>query len=377
MRKILLLILCIILFSLYGQSQKKVKKIVEDGVEVVINHLKPYKIKGEPADLVLEEVFSVDTSKREMLAIGLTSIETFDIDSEGNVFIIQWRSSKNYIYKFDNTGNFIKSFLRNGQGPGEIEWGGTLLIDKANRIIAKDPSKPEFLLYDNDGNFINEKHLGGRIVIEIPLDNGSYLISWLEMTPESFLNHIAISDSNFLNIKTMYTRKVPNPITAEKIEQGDEKLIWAASKDGIYIGYSKNGYEICVYDLEGKLFRKIRKKYKPVKIQKEDKNAFFRRMGKSADRDKYYFTDNWSPFRYCFADDEGRLFVMTYEKDTNLREAIYDVFNSEGAFITRTSLSNFGELFTFPVKARKNHIYCLKEDKDGYKELVVYKTKWK
>ena len=68
---------------------------------------------------------------------------------------------------------------------------------------------------------------------------------------------------------------------------------------------------------------------------------------------------------------------MTFEKGTNPGEAIYDVFNYEGAFITRTSLGNLGELLTFPVKARKDHIYCLKEDKDGYKELVVYKTEWK
>lgn len=376
MKKPICLLLIIIFGSFCGPKQDKVDRINEEGVEVVINHLEPYKIKGEPTNLLLEEVFSVDTNNLKMLRIGLTDIETFDIDSEGNVFIIQWQASENYIYKFDNTGNFIKSFLRKGQGPGEIEWGGTLLIDSGNRIIAKDPSKPELLLYDYEGNFIKERHLGGRIGIEAHLDNGGYLISWQEMTPEFFLNHIGMCDSNFLNIKIISSRKAPNPITAEEIKVGGGKLYWTASKDSIYIGNSEDGYEICIYDLDGKLFRKIRKKYKPVKIQKEDKDAVFRRMGRSPDRDKYYFADHWSPFRYCFADDEGRLFVMTYEKGTNLGEAIYDIFNSEGAFIARASLGNLGEVFTFPVKARKDHIYCLKEDNDGYKELVVYKMRW-
>jgi hypothetical protein len=88
-----------------GQKQDKVKKIMEDGVEVVLNHIEPYRIKGESGTVQLKKEFSIDTENEEMLEIGLTGIETFDVDSEGNIYLIQWASSEDYIFKFDPKGN--------------------------------------------------------------------------------------------------------------------------------------------------------------------------------------------------------------------------------------------------------------------------------
>ena len=47
------------------------------------------------------------------------------------------------------------------------------------------------------------------------------------------------------------------------------------------------------------------------------------------------------PFRFLFTDDEGRLYVMTWEKNKDLKEYMYDVFNPQGVFICRTSLGNY------------------------------------
>ena len=365
-----------LLFSM-DEGQVQPEKRVEDGVEVVANHMKPYKIEDQPRQLNLEKFFSINTADETMLTLGLTEIETFDVDSKGNIFIIRWRASENYVFKFDSEGKFVKSFVRRGQGPGEIEWGGTLVIDSQDKIIAKDPSKSKFLVYDNEGNYLREGFLSRNIGIEAPLPNGGYLISWQEITPELGINHVGLCDSGFGNIRTLAVQNVPNPMAAEKIKVGEEQLIQTASKSRIYVGYSGNGYEIKVYDLEGKLFRKIRKKYDRVKIQEDEKRGFLGLIQRSPDRDKYFFADYWPAFRYCFVDEEERLFIMTYEKGKNLKEAIYDVFNSEGIFIARTSFSNVGTPFVLPVRAKKDHIYCLREVEEGYKELVVYKAYWK
>ena len=54
--------LYIVLFLLHcGPKQDKVERIVEDGVEVIINHLEPYEIKGEPNNVYLEKIFSINT----------------------------------------------------------------------------------------------------------------------------------------------------------------------------------------------------------------------------------------------------------------------------------------------------------------------------
>ena len=55
---------------------------MEDGVEVIVNHLEPYKIKGEPSTLHLEEKFTLDTERDEIAEIGLTDTQDFDVDSD-------------------------------------------------------------------------------------------------------------------------------------------------------------------------------------------------------------------------------------------------------------------------------------------------------
>jgi len=80
----------------------------------------------------------------------------------------------------------------------------------------------------------------------------------------------------------------------------------------------------------------------------------------------------------------GRLFVMTYEKGKNPEESVFDIFNPEGVFIARNSQEVFlsGNWFEpgNPIDSwavmTQGRFYCLREKESGFKELVVYKTKW-
>lgn len=373
----------IFLLSGVSEGQDKPEKHIESGVEVVVNHLKPYKLKNPPTELDLERLFSINTAEPALLPIGLIEINNFDVDSMGNIFAIRWRATENYVFKFDSQGKFIKSFVRRGQGPGEIEWGGSVVIDNQDRVMAKDPSKSKFLLYDNEGHYLREGYLSRNFTIEAPLPNGGYLISWQDMGPELATDYVGLCDSSFSNIKIIASRSLSNLMGAVKAKVGEDKLIQTASTRNIYVGYSKNGYEIGIYDLGGNLVRKIRKQYDRVRIKRDDK-AILRWMQINRDRDKYVFGDYWPAFRYCFVDDEDRLFVMTYEQDENPRAAVYDIFNSEGLFIARTILDNVSEMLDhagshmpLTVRAKRDRIYCLREDDEGYKELVVYKAEWK
>jgi len=96
---------CILVFFSCGPKQERVEKITEDGVEVVINHLEPYKLKGELATVTLVKEFVIDTEKDDLVDIGFYQPEAFDVDSDGNIYFIQWESSDNYIFKFDNKGS--------------------------------------------------------------------------------------------------------------------------------------------------------------------------------------------------------------------------------------------------------------------------------
>ena len=159
-------------------------------------------------------------------------------------------------------------------------------------------------------------------------------------------------------------------------------LIRSVSNGLIYSGYGKRGYEIWVYDFNGNLLRKIKKEYQPVKISekiKEETREWTKDPRSVTYGKKIRISNHWPPFQYLFTDDEGRLFVMTYEESDKPNQYIYDVFNPDGVFITKISLGNMVFFSLWDIQyatARKGRIYCLQKKPNGYKELVVYKMIW-
>ena len=70
---------------------------------------------------------------------------------------------------------------------------------------------------------------------------------------------------------------------------------------------------------------------------------------------------------------------MTNEESEIPGEYIYDIFNKEGLFISRTSLGNLTGMSQWNLQhatARNKRLYCLKVKENEYKELVVYKMTW-
>ncbi|MCX6563528.1 MAG: 6-bladed beta-propeller [Candidatus Aminicenantes bacterium] len=361
------------------QKQAKIDRATENGAEVVLNHLQPYSLQGESGTLLLERIFSIDTEKEDLLKAGLTDIETFDVDQDGHIFILQWQSKDHFVFKFSPDGRLLNSFLRFGQGPGELEYGGKILISPQNEVLAKDPSKTKFLVYDRDGRFLRETRLD-KTYSPVPLANGRYFIFWGDDTPEWRKQFVGLYDAESKSVNVLDTFQYPNVMNTRSPVNRD-LLVYHVAAARIFIGNTTKGYEIQTYDLDGNLLRKIRKEFAPVLVTDQLKNDYFK-LWPADDpmKNNLYFTENWPPFRGLFADDEGRLFVLTYEAGINPGEFMYDIFNPEGIFIGRLSLANMKNLFrhgSFTIKMKKKSLYALQEKENGYKELVVYRMTWK
>ena len=176
----LILIFLVLGLIACGSEQAEVEFISEDGVEVVLNGLNPYRPSGEPTDLSFEELFAIDTEDQTILDSELSDIETFDVDDQGNIFIIPWRSSGDFVFKFDDQGNFVTSFAENGEGPGRLMFGGTVQVWSDTTLMARDPSLSKFQTFSPDGEFIREVSLPERFSIIRILSNGNFLITWQE-----------------------------------------------------------------------------------------------------------------------------------------------------------------------------------------------------
>ena len=71
-----------------GPKKDKIERYREDGVEIIVNHLEPYRIEGEPSTLHLEEELVIDTEEDYIAERGLADIDNFDVDSKGNIYCL-------------------------------------------------------------------------------------------------------------------------------------------------------------------------------------------------------------------------------------------------------------------------------------------------
>jgi hypothetical protein len=370
----------LLLLSACGPRAHQVERTTENGIEVVINHLKPYKIKGQKATLELKKEFSIDFSREDLARIGLADVYNFNVDSRGNIYVLNGRAVEDFIFIFDANGNFIKSFGKKGQGPGELQWTSYVAFDSQDNVIVADPVIRKNVVFDARSSVIREMPFPKDMYLMYPIDNNNYIAYWRKWTSPNddyFHDYFGLSGPGQERVRVLDSCRWPNParhgIRGNRLNR---VFNWKASGDRIYIGNEDPGYEFLVFDRDGNLLGKMRKVYKPVgvRMSEEDKKKI------SAERPglEVAFPKFWPPFGSFFVDDENRLYVQTYERGRSQFEYIYDIFNKDGVFISRKSL---------PVKpavdiegdavVKNGRLYCLEEKESGYKALAVYKMVWR
>ena len=362
----------------------------ENGIEVVNNGLEAYAVKGKASHLRLEKKLIIDFESPDLASVGIPKITGFDVDSQGNIYIWSYRSSRNFIFKFEPSGRFDHSFGRSGQGPGEIGALSYLRINERDEIVVSDYGRNNLILMTAAGNAIHEIRLTSQMDTATLLANGKLLAWKSTYRPEAAIEEleVVLCDTELKELAVLGpTEKLPNWARAKKINGLETMPTWgqgSMAKGRIYVGNKQCGYEISVYDLEGKPVRKIRKAYKPVAvpedIRKKVLDVFDLPIHKGQ-KSKLHFPPSMPPIQYFFPDDQGRLFVMTFEKGESPGSYMYDIFDPDGVFIGRTSLDNSGndsEIWggPFEVRAKNNLLYHLRAKESGYQELVVFRMTW-
>ncbi len=168
--------------------------------------------------------------------------------------------------------------------------------------------------------------------------------------------------------------KINQPDTGPEIGVMSPSLFFAISKDGNVIWGNSDLYKLEILNLEGKLIRKIVKDTKPLEITEKDKIRIKKRYKRIIDRGyKLLFPKYFPVFRSISIDCEGRIFVGTYEKARIGKDDAYyyDVFDSEGKYIAKIPLRRTPRVW------KKNKLYTVDEDEEGYRYVKRYTVKWK
>jgi hypothetical protein len=374
MRRIFFCLLVIALFVSCRAKHPQVDKIIEDGVEVVLNHHDPYPMSGKPVSFHLEQESRIDFSEKEFIDLGIAWPTKAKVDSEGNIFVLeQYQKSEYFISKFNKSGRFVKSIGRVGQGPGEVQSVVSMGIDSKDNIWACSPNDKRIIFYSGEGDMTKEVRYPAQFWAIEPLENGGYLAqgSAREKSSAGTGYHLWLYDANFHGVKTLDFYDTSSLLSGSK-KVGVPLFIWKAQNDKIYIGNEHRGYEILVYNLDGQLLQKIRKEYYAIPYPKEFKEEVAR------SRPGYSTPDDCPPFNSFFIDENGYLFVMTYEKGTEPDEYWHDIFSNEGIFVGRASFGISGSLSwnlnPMNAVARGSRYYRLRfKEEDAYPEMIVYR----
>jgi hypothetical protein len=137
----------------------------------------------------------------------------------------------------------------------------------------------------------------------------------------------------------------------------------------IVFGYQKD-YELYIHDAKGQRQKIIRKKYTPVKVTWDWVEELFEGEEPPPQIKKMPLPDHHFPFQRIISDDEGRIFVMTFERRPHSNGYYYDVFSREGKFIVKILLK------TRPLLIKNHKLFTVEEDEDGFPLVERYGVTW-
>lgn len=373
MRTFVTCALCIFLLAGCGPRQDKVERRIEDGIEVVVNHLEPYRVGGAGIP-VLTEIFHIDSENNEIEKLGLIDIRGFDVNPKGEIYVLRTiKGTGDFVFKFDQNGRFVKSFGRKGQGPGELQMPRHIAISKNNRLLISDIGR--VLEYDHDGAFVKAYPSDSGAATSGP---GSTLIAQtvdqqFRGDKQTMTQFVSLFDSELKKIRELDS--LAFELSMSGIRLPEPLLGWSASSDRIFIANENRAYDIRVLGPDGTLKRRIKKEYTAVRVSAEFKARTLKPLPEPM-RKVITFPEFHTPFQSLIAGEDGTLWVQTFEPGQGPGEFMFDIFNKEGVFIGRKSLNAYVWESHLWVRLAGNKLYCLKEKESGFKELIVYNIKW-
>jgi len=274
------------------------------------------------AGKTLEEELVIDLEREDLAKSGITEIHSFDVDSEGNIYLLCLNNDDNLIFKFNKKGDYIHSFGQRGQGPGEFQDCFYFRINSYDEIIVTANHK--ILIYDKNGNNLKEIKIKLGTSLATLVDNGNYLFKDIPKPVKEregrFVSHLSLYNSEFKKIKDLDRIEYPDP-GSQKIKGIYYKLLWSIDASKIYTASQERGYEIYVYDLNGNFLRRVKKAYKKISPDDEYKKRYKDNLGKRMYEllgDRLYFPASLPPFHYFIKEIQAilafRVIIKTAER---------------------------------------------------------------
>ncbi len=332
---------------------------VENGITVVKNPKEPMYEEGV---FRLEEELSIgEAVGREKYMFS--EIRGIAVDDEERIYVLD--SKEAHIKVFDKNGEYVKTISKKGQGPGELGVPRSVFITSQNEIMVPDVSNRRLAFFSLEGEFIKNISTAKMNLRSTRIDSEGNIIGVIAVIEEENLKHeLKKFDSDMNYLYSFTSSPAPSPRSFNPFMP---ILRWDLTKnDQIVCGYPKK-YEIEIFDSKGKVIRKIKKDYDPVEITKEEIEHFEELPPTIKISARKYK----SAYQRLIVGNEGKIIVLTWERVADGDGYYYDIFDSEGKYIAKIPLK------FKPRVLKKNKLYTIEEDEEGYQIVKPYKVTWK
>ncbi|HEK84976.1 MAG TPA: 6-bladed beta-propeller [Candidatus Aminicenantes bacterium] len=278
----------------------------------------------------LEEKLRIDTGNKELINKGLFNIHRFAVDKGGNIYVLNPKNREAMIFVLNRTGKLVRSFARQGQGPGELDNPFEMFLTPEGNILVLDPRRAKVSFFNREGSCLKEINSLPEVLFIHPLADGKYigLESIYGAEAKDWGYTLNYYDEDFKKIKELDRLTFPNPIPTKTVEASLHVIFSEVSGNRNYSAFAERGYEFLIFDLMREFLKRITVPYRKItdlteykKIMEEEIGGLSR-FGVNVVYPKYVL-----PFHSYFADENGYLFVMTFEPGKRLKPGDYMLFN--------------------------------------------------
>lgn len=362
-------------FSLsYSDNIRKGKVKVLENIPNVLNPKTP--IHSSPL-LILEKVWETGG---ENPGFFFNNVQDIKLDKSGGIYVVDIIESD--VKVFSSSGEYLLSFGKAGQGPGEFESPRCLCYLPDQQLMVIDQAYlNRFSFFHPDGKFIHSRHekvnpnrsennytnerdyiLSAERITFCDNFSQNRLILFTESVEKMMIDVYSIWLYDFVNEtadKITFRKKLNMFKSQEKIinDRMSLKMQWCHDHKGnIYILEDIYEYSIQIYDTLGHVKRTIKRDFKlPLKTKKEYDSELKR---KKDDIDHYNKLSGkkfkwkelkeksiiYNPFiitRSMFCDKRNYLWVLTNEpvkssKAKNLSTRFsFDIFDPDGKYLMK------------------------------------------
>jgi hypothetical protein len=346
------------------QNQKrqwKGKIDVEGEVKIIKNPKEPW---------LSEDVFEL----KDELTIGeaegqkgymFSRISGIAVDNEERIYVLDYKEAE--IKVFDRNGDYLKTIGRAGQGPGELASPYSICVTEQGQIMIQDLNNHRILFFSLDGKYLRSISTAELIMVGSWVDSKGNIIGLVSTSgPEMQILELKKFNQKLNPLNSFYS------FSRSRVSSGFNpfmpELCWAVDRnDFIICGYPES-YEIQIFNSEGKTERKIIKDYESVRITPDEIERAKKRLPgpMKLNAPKYH-----PAFQNLTVDDEGRIFVQTWEKTKEKSAYYFDVFDSEGRYVAKLPMEFRPRIW------KKGKLYTIEKDEEGYQYIKRYKVTWK